>query len=229
MALIFYANHLPAATSEYVVWIDVMGTQASMSRSLSVTANFIFKLHAAALQAPQTEMHLYPVMDGLYASSPSQDAILEFLRSVLVQVATEFNGEPHLHFRFVVRGGLAFGPVIHGRSVREAACPVVGADNHYKEAILLGMPMVQAHLSEVLAPPFGIQVHESARSFAPVGTAPLHQVWWTWNNGANSAIWNSLKTELPRYLDWCKDRALRIDYPSERIEVHREMVRQYFA
>jgi hypothetical protein len=63
----------------------------------------------------------------------------------------------------------------------------------------------------------------------PVGTAPLHQVWWTWNNGANSAIWNSLKTELPRYLDWCKDRALRINYPSDRIEVHREMVRQYFA
>jgi hypothetical protein len=39
--------------TEYVVWVDVMGTQSRMSRSLKQTANFIFKLHVAAISAPK--------------------------------------------------------------------------------------------------------------------------------------------------------------------------------
>lgn len=206
-----------------------MGTQASMSRSLSITANFIFKLHTAALQAPHANVRLYPVMDGLYAASPSQTDILEFLRSVLAQVAAEFNAETTMQHRFVVRGGLAFGPVVHGSSVAPTASPIVGVNSQYKDAILLGMPMVQAHLSEALAPPFGIQIHESARVFAPAGTNPLHHVWWTWSNAAHGHVWSTLKTELFSYFEWCKERALRIHYPVDRIEAHHEMVRQYFA
>jgi hypothetical protein len=45
MVLLFNADHLPETASEYVAWVDVMGTQVSMSRSIKTTANFIFKLH----------------------------------------------------------------------------------------------------------------------------------------------------------------------------------------
>jgi len=51
MPLGFNAGHLPEMASEYVAWVDVMGTQVSMSRSINATANFIFKLHIAALRA----------------------------------------------------------------------------------------------------------------------------------------------------------------------------------
>lgn len=45
--LFFNAAHLPLPTEQYVAWVDVMGTQTSMSTSLRTAANFMFKLHIA--------------------------------------------------------------------------------------------------------------------------------------------------------------------------------------
>jgi hypothetical protein len=229
MPLFFNAAQLPQAGAEYVAWLDVMGTQSSMSRSLNATANFIFKLHAAALQAPKTGMQLYPVMDGVYAASATQSAMLDFLRIVLAQVAEEFNQTTQPLHRFIVRGGLAFGPVIHGNSIPQLASPVLAENAAYRGSVLLGMPMVQAHLSEATAPPFGIAVHESARVFALPGQSPIHTVWWKWANTANQATWTALQTELPAHLKWCSERSMWLNYPADRITVHRQMVEQYFS
>ena len=229
MPLYFNAAHLPDPSSEYVAWVDVMGTQASMSTSLKVTANFVFKLHVAALQAPHPGVRIYPVMDGFYASSSTKNDILEFLRSVFSEVAATFNAEAEHRFRFVIRGALAFGHVVHGSTLPANTSNTLAANAAYRDQILLGMPMVQAHLAEAGAPPFGINVHESARAFAPAGTDPLHDRWWSWDNGATHAIWTALPTTLNAYYAWCEARALRIDYPRERIAVHRTMATQYFA
>src|SRR5271168_2943713 len=105
MPLGFHAGHLPEMASEYVAWVDVMGTQVSMSRSISATANFIFKLHIAALRAQVAGMRIYPVMDGFYASAPDKNQMLAFLRSVFRSVAEEFNAAADApHHRFIVRG-----------------------------------------------------------------------------------------------------------------------------
>jgi hypothetical protein len=229
MPLVFNADHLPAAVPEYVAWIDVMGTQASMSRSLRVTANFIFKLHTAALQAPHANVRIYPVMDGFYAAAVDQAHMLTFLRSVFVAVAEEFNGMANNHHRFVIRGALAYGPVVHGNTVPAVASQTLGANANYRDQILLGMPIVQAHLGEASAPPFGLFIHESARAFAPGGVEPFHHAWWQWVNAGNQAIWNVLMTNLNAYLDWCEKRALRIGYLTERIRAHKQMVAQFFA
>jgi hypothetical protein len=229
MPLVFNADHLPAPIPEYVAWVDVMGTQASMSRSLKVTANFIFKLHTAALQAPHANVRVYPVMDGFYAAAVDQAHMLSFLRSVFVAAAEEFNGTANNYYRFVVRGALAYGPVIHGNAIPNAASQVLGGHAAYRDLILLGMPIVQAHLGEASAPPFGVYVHESARAFAPAGAEPLHHAWWQWHNAGTQAIWNGLMDNLNAYFDWCAQRSLRIGYPSDRIAVHREMARQFFA
>ena len=103
MPLWFNADHLPNPSLEYVAWVDVMGTQISMSRSLAISANFIFKLHTAALQASNQNITLYPIMDGFYASSSSKSDILRFLQSVFEQVAEEFNREEAQLHRFIVR------------------------------------------------------------------------------------------------------------------------------
>lgn len=229
MPLFFDASHLPAAGSEYVAWVDVMGTQSSMSRSINATANFIFKLHSAALQAPHTNLQLYPVMDGFYAASPSQQEMLSFLRTVFQSVAEEFNQSTNPLHRFVIRSGLAFGPVIHGIDIGAKASTVLANNQPYRDAILLGLPMVQAYLSESGAPPFGVLVHESARAFAPASSEPLHAMWWKWGNNSNQAIWTSLEQSLTKHLDWCSQRCMAIGYPAERVEAHKEMVRQYFA
>src|SRR6202790_5750681 len=91
MPLGFNADDLPEMRSEYVAWVDVMGTQVSMSRSISATANFIFKLHIAALKAQIAGMRIYPVMDGFYASTPEKNKMLAFLRGVFRSVAEESN------------------------------------------------------------------------------------------------------------------------------------------
>lgn len=226
MPLGFNADHLPPMASEYVAWVDVMGTQISMSRSISATANFIFKLHIAALRA-QAGMRIYPVMDGFYASTPSKNQMLAFLRSVFRSVAEEFNTTAEPQHRFLIRGGLAFGPVIHGHGVGQCA-PELQNNVSYADSILLGMPMVQAHLSERDAPPFGVFVHESARVFAPGGTDPLHWIWWKWKSDDQLATWNTLKDRLLAHLAWCNARAQAILYSEDRIEAHRKMVEQYF-
>jgi len=233
MPLAFSADHLPAASPEYVAWVDVMGTQASMSRSLAISANFIFKLHTAALQAPNQNVTLYPIMDGFYASSSDKGNILDFLRSVFEQVAEEFNGEASEHHRFIIKGALAFGPVIHGTNVPAQASQTINNFLQYRDSLLLGLPMVQANTSEKLAPPFGIFIHESARSFAPPGQTPLHYVWWKWRNPVNRnnshRIWNALSQALETHFTWCAERAGDLEYAPDRIEFHRTMAKQYFA
>jgi hypothetical protein len=229
MPLYFNADHLSAQINEYVAWVDVMGTQASMSRSLSATANFIFKLHAAALQAPHANMTLYPVMDGIYAAAASQADMVAFLRSVFQEVAHEFNDQPNNMYRFVARGALAFGPVVHGRDLPQAASNTLAANPAYRDQILLGIPMVQAHLSEASAPPFGVAVHESARAFAPTGSQPLHAIWWKWATQANQAVWDALGGHLENYFQWYAARSAALGYPADRIKAHREMAQQYFA
>lgn len=231
MTIHFNANLLPQCpTPEYVAWIDVMGIQSSMSRSLNVSGNFIFKLHIAALQAPHANVNLYPIMDGLYATSVTQQDMLTFLRDLFTSIADEFIDAARPEFRFIVRGAIAYGPVIHGNSVPANISYSQEFQNNqlYKDAILLGLPMIQANQSEKNAPPFGLFVHESARSFSPQNQAPLHHVWWKWGTQQNQA-WTGLKQALPLHFAWCKQHSSEILYDPVRIAVHEEMSTQYFA
>lgn len=229
MTLFFNAGRMPPTEPEYVAWVDVMGTQASMSAALKVAANFIFKLHIAALQAPRPHVRIYPVMDGFYASTPAKDEMVEFLRSVFSQVAATFNAETEIRFRFVIRGALSYGPVVHGSSLPPQCSDALANHPPYRDHLLLGMPMVQSHLSEAWAPPFGVYVHESARAFAPAGALPLPDRWWSWDHNTTHASWTVLPQELEAYYDWCDARAGKIDYSRERIAVHRRMAKEYFA
>ncbi len=209
-----------------------MGIQASMSRSLKKSANFVFKLHTAALLSNGPNVTLYPVMDGIYVASSSQIEMLNFLRNLFRILALEFVNEQEMLHRFVVRGALAFGPVIHGSDVPEQASRKMEEHKGYRDCLLLGLPMVQSNSSENSAPPFGIKVHESARAFAPSDqeSEPLQYVWWKWwNNKSNSDIASKLDVELDRYFTWCSERAGQIEYDSSRIEVHRAMAKQYIV
>ena len=199
-----------------------------MSRSLAKSANFIFKLHTAALQAPRKNVKMYPVMDGLYVSSPSQDDILVFLNSIFKSVAEEFIREDAMQHRFVIKGALAYGPIIHGCAIPQPASAEMHNSPEYRDALLLGLPMVQAHSNEKMAPPFGIYVHESARTFAPNGDGPLHFIWWKWRS-QDDERWSTLATNLQQYFDWCEERAGEIEYEVSRIKVHRTMASQYFV
>jgi hypothetical protein len=52
-----------------------MGIQGALRRSIKIAANFVYKLHDAALQARIAPLRLYPIMDGFYASSPDVETM----------------------------------------------------------------------------------------------------------------------------------------------------------
>ena len=226
----FNAGYLPIPTNNYVAWVDVMGVRSIMSRSVAITANFVFKLHVTAIEAPQTGIKLYPVMDGLYAVSNSQKPMLAFLDNVLSRLADLFVSTPQMHHRFIVKGALAFGPTIHGCDVLPEAFASVneGQIHDYNNCVLLGMPMVQAYESEMKAPPFGLYVHESARAFAPPNEEPIRFAWWHWFRYKYHDLAVELDSALDKYFEWCTSVAGAIEYDKAHAEHHKEMARQYF-
>ena len=220
----FNARELPSPKSEYVCWIDVMGTQSIMARSIKVTANFVFKLHAAAVSCQVSNVKLYPIMDGLYVASPSKQAITDFIKYVFKTLADNFVSE-NIEHRFLIKGALAYGPVIHGDNVPDVACPVLSQNANYRASILLGLPMVNAFKSENLAPPFGVYIHESARTFSSSGTEPFHHVWLRWFQATSR---QSYLDAVIAYFDWCLARPNYIQYAQDRIVVHKAQATEFF-
>lgn len=224
----FDARRLPPSQPAYVTWLDLMGTRATMSRSLPVVANFVFKLHAACLDYSNDALALYPVMDGVYVVAQDQAALKGFLRSVLGALANLFLSTPERHHRFVPKAAVAFGPVIHGRDVPRESSFTLDQHPDYRASILLGLPMIQAYEGERQAPPFGVFVHESARAFAPPATPPFHCVWWPWY-GSEPGLSIKLLEGLNEYYASCEAHSLAIQYEADRITQHRKQAEQYFS
>jgi len=227
MPLQINANHIQEPTLEYVAWVDVMGIACAMQRSMKIAANFMLKLHIAALHAPHANVRLYPIMDGFYASSPSQTDMLVFLRYVFHALAETFVAEPHHHFRFVIRGSFAFGTVVHGAGLPPLVSTTLNGAPEYRRRLLIGMPMIDSCRSEKMAPPFGVYVHESARTGAPLGDAPLPDELWRWNAPPHAATWAALGPRMNEYYDWCDAHSAAIGYPLADIVRHRAGMNAY--
>jgi hypothetical protein len=225
----FDAGQLPPSSNAYVAWIDVMGVQSMMSRSLNIASNFVFKLHVAGLEAPHVQLQLYPVMDGIYVVSDRCGPLLVFMEHVFSAIADEFVSTSDIHHRFLIKGAVAFGPVVHGRDIPQPVSNTLHNNADYRNAVLLGMSMVQAHLGERAAPPFGVFIHESARAFAPAGDQSFRHVWWEWFRQHHQALAHELRQELKVYFDWCTVRSGAILYEPDRIDAHRKMAEQYFV
>ena len=59
---------------------------------------------------------------------------------VFAALADEFSATEENRFRFLVRGGPAFGPSIHAADIPLAACGAIPEARGYRDSILLGMP-----------------------------------------------------------------------------------------
>jgi len=115
----FNSDLLGEPDYNYVCWIDVMGTANQMLRSLPISANFIFKLHCAILEAceslsNESGVWVYPVMDGVYVTACDREPLQLLITHTLRRVVMTFVGESKQYHRFLVRGAIAFGPVYHG-------------------------------------------------------------------------------------------------------------------
>lgn len=222
----FDARHLPQPTSEYVAWIDVMGIQSAMAKSIQVAANFVFKLHVAALEAKTNGISLYPVMDGVYVSTPSKVEMAAFLRAIFMSLSQLFRGEAKHLFRFVVRGAVAFGQVYHGKNLGDGASNTLAVNADYRSQILLGEAMVAAHVGERKAPPFGIFVHPTARGDElTVGT----EGWWRWFEGVGAFDQQAFAALMKNFYAWCFQKHADLNYEPDRILVHKGLAEIYLS
>lgn len=198
-----------------------------MHRSINIAANFMFKLHVAALDSPLKEINLYPVMDGFYATAKSRQILEGFLRSVLKQCATTFAAEKNMGFRFVVRGAIAFGHVYHGSEVADAGSKRLTENPNYRASLVLGPPIVDANRSEKDAPPFGIAIHQSAKSNAPAGSVAYVEEWWPWFDETFDKA--GFCAQLRSYYAWCQKESGSLKYEVQRILFHEYLSLKYFA
>ncbi len=98
---------MPIPSGEYVLWCDGMGTGRQLSRALNRTASFVLRLHRAFAVAREKVpgVRCYPVMDGLYVTTPSNDDFRTLARIAFVQYAHEFISGRGTQNKFMMRAG----------------------------------------------------------------------------------------------------------------------------
>jgi hypothetical protein len=223
-SIFFDVKNFPNESMEYVLWIDIMGIQNSMSVSLRTSANFIGKMHMALLEYKKKNISIYPVMDGAYVTAKKAEDMKKFIDSVMNRFANEIIAEEDDIHKFLVRGGLAYGPVIHGKDIPKESGKYIEQNQDYMNGLLLGMPMIRACLAEKNAPPLGIHCDETAR--IPDRTFSFR--WYHWW-GTDSELIPNLKKSLHDYFDYYEKRYLKHNYTIDRLKEHREMCDHYFA
>lgn len=228
----FLGDNAGPQRHRYVLWVDIMGSQGKMLRSVRTASIPLMKLHVAALTAVKKNrgqlIELFPVIDGIYVVCEKLAPMEFFISDVFRSMAAEFLVVENWE-RSVVRGAIAYGPVILGKESKNGAA--ILAESNYADSILLGMPLVQAYVAERIAPPFGVFVHESVRAFGPTSRRPVTAVLWRWweRNAESRKIASALLSSLEEYYDWSQIHTVSTSYPVEKIEAHRLLAREYLS
>jgi len=215
----------------YVFWLDLMGARNLMRLSLPRAARSVMKIHAAALFAKQQhrELEINPVMDGVYGFVRDRDLLEACLAEILGGLANVFVQERVPSSRFMVRAGVAYGPLIPGNSLAMGA-EILQENSRYLGGTAIGMGISHAYEAEGLAPPFGVYVHESARAFAPrtKGSYPYRVNMWRWFDDDDALTWATRRTLLA-HLDWLEKNPVAAQYDLDALRRHKSLAIEYFS
>ncbi|WP_420386458.1 hypothetical protein [Roseivirga sp.] len=221
----FDASKLPSPKNEYVLWVDIMGTKNIMSDSVNTAANFIFKFHGAIQSSKDAHAKYYPLMDGVFITTPSQIVLKRVIRKIFVCLFEIYSKTELCKYRFLAKGSISFGPVIHGRDVPKSASTSLENDLNYKTSILMGTPMIQAYSIEKLAPPFGVFIHESARTFAPKQSIPFSGKYFQWfPDNFDKA---QFEVEVKKYFDWAIKYEKSLELDAEKSKYYMKIFGEY--
>ncbi|MFH1011923.1 MAG: hypothetical protein V1784_11905 [bacterium] len=232
--LFFSESKVGDPSLRYICWLDVMGTKSTMLWSIKMVSNFVMKLHVAALEErpPFPEVELFPVIDGIYLCTVNQRQLLDLLKNIFVRLVVSFIVQADPFYRFMVRGALAYCPVLKGEGLKKGSDILHSNENEcYCDSMLLGMPLSQTYEAAREAAPFGLYVHESARAFAPVDTEVIpyiHWKWWKHSRFSEPGLIEELKEKLKEHFAWCESHPKTILYDSKSIERHAALAKEYF-
>ncbi|MDI1336360.1 MAG: hypothetical protein PSU94_09285 [Lacunisphaera sp.] len=214
----------------YVFWLDLMGARNLMKLSLPRAARSVMKIHAAALFVKQRhpELEINPVMDGVYGYVSNRDLLETCLTEILAGLANVFVQERVPSSRFMVRAGVAFGPLIPGSSLA-AGSTILQQNTRYLGGTAIGMGISHAYEAEGLAPPFGVYIHESARAFAPrrKDAYPYRVNLWRWFENEDALTWATRRT-LVHHFDWLEKNSVSAQYDLDAMRRHKSLAIEYF-
>lgn len=213
----FFDNKHSVEQLLYVGWFYIMGTQSSMRISLSKISNFIFKMYSYVSEANNGGLEIYPLMDGFFATHKDKTTFFKFVDRFFSMIFLNFTSENRNEHKFMIRGGVAYGPVVVGKAMEHPY--------YFKDALLIGSPVVQAYAGERQASPFGVYLDESIRTF-PSAKESIPSVYYQWKdyNLPQDISTNKYK-KIEKYLNWCRDKSKLILYPEDRIDEHLKLAK----
>ena len=214
----------------YVFWLDLMGARNLMKLSLPRAARAVMKIHAAALMTKQkhVKVEINPVMDGVYGVVGDRSLLEACLKEMLTALALVFVTEQVPASRFMVRAGVAFGPIISGRALAEGA-KILRESKEFLNGTAIGMAITHAYEAESCASPFGVYIHESARAFSPVdgGGYPYRTNLWPWFDDEEPLSW-ALRRTLQEHFAWLEKNPIAAQYEADAMRRHKALATEYF-
>lgn len=222
----------------YVCWLDVMGMQKTMSSSLEKAMNFVLKFHNCIVEAvgavnqSSVVVYNYPIMDGVYLASSNSTELGNVVADIYNRTAAIFLQEPCLARCFVIRGALAKGKILHGDTLQKRRptlkfnCAALSG-SAVMQQLMVGMPMIQAYVSERNAPPFGVYIHESAREYGKL--QGCYYEWWRHVISGGMVDLVHLKQKLDDYFAFCATKKYQLEMEETKIRRYRELVQEYFG
>ncbi len=237
----FSDRDMPDAKSEYVCWIDMMGTQQKMIDTVRKATIHVFKFHSALIKYKTDDVEIYPLMDGAYITSRDFLKMLSYLQNVFVCLANLAAETREPEHRFLVRAGMAYGQMLHGAEITNKASTELDQNRNITNQIMVGPPMSWAYQIENQAPPFGICIHDSVRLYSIRDMKPTKSIdkWWKWwkpfyeivsplIDFGDPKIFDHLKSAIKSYFDYAEKNTYFLSYSKTEINKHRDMFNEYF-
>ena len=214
----------------YVFWLDLMGARNLMKLSLPRAARAVMKIHAAALMTKQNHLkvEINPVMDGVYGVVSNRNLLEICLREMMTALALVFVNEQAPASRFMVHAGVAFGPIVPGRTLAEGA-KILRESKEFLNGTAIGMAITHAYEAESCASPFGVYIHESARAFSPgdKGGYPYRTNLWQWFDDEEPLSW-ALRRTIQEHFIWLEKNPIAAQYEAGAMSRHKALATEYF-
>lgn len=209
----------------FVFFVDIMGMKNAMFRSFKRSAIFIGKFHSCVLRSSEgcKNVDVFPVMDGVYVVAEEYNEIKKFIESLYNRLSRIFVLSEKNCERFIVRGGLSYGPVVVGSKIGDTESEMLAKNGEYKNKLLFGFPVVLAYEGETKAPPFGVYLDVTIRIKM---RDSVSGVWLRWCQC--DSLFSALSKETELYFSWATEHSKELNYEEKKINEHKEIAKQFF-
>jgi hypothetical protein len=211
-------DQFPEGIDEYVAWVDIMGSRNAFQKSLKTATTYVLKLNKIFDSVIRQEAHgcsgYYPIIDGLYFTHGDKDLFLKIMQKSFVAVANEFMEQSDPAYRFMIRGGISYGTVIHGKNI-DVNRKHLDVDKRVIKSLLFGKPLVDCCAIEKNSAPFSISIYgEAVQRFNNNGKI------FKWFRNNDQLDMERFICAVDQYYQWFKGNEHWNEYPKEKRDTH---------